>query len=123
MLRGSCLCGGITFAVTGPVLGSSACHCGQCRKMSGHVWSDADVALADIVITGEPRWYEASEKVRRGFCPVCGAFLFWQAKGSHHIAFSLGAVDGPTGLTLGRHIFTAEKADYLDLGADGVERR
>ena len=36
MLKGSCLCGDVTFTVTGAPHDPAACHCSQCRKMSGH---------------------------------------------------------------------------------------
>ncbi len=29
--------------------------------------------------------------------------------------FALGAVDGPTGMHLGRHIFVGSKGDYYDI--------
>ncbi len=90
--------------------------------MSGHIWSDADVPRDTLTVTGTPRWYQSSAKVRRGFCPTCGAFLFWDAPCLPTIAVSLGAIDGPTGLTLQKHIFTAESADYAPLPADGVPR-
>jgi len=32
---------------------------------------------------------------------------------------ALGALDGPTGLKLERHIFTADKGDYYDID-DGI---
>lgn len=122
-LAGSCLCGAIRFASPGPVAAATACHCGQCRKLSGHIWSDADVPRDTLAITGTPRWYQSSAKVRRGFCPTCGAFLFWDAPSLPTIAISLGAIDGPTGLALESHIFTAQAADYAPLPDDGVPRR
>lgn len=95
------------------------CHCGQCRKQSGGIWSSAFVAEADLTIRGTVQWYEASPIARRGSCPRCASFLFWKAHEEDTISFALGAVDGPTGLTLQKHIFTADKGDYYDI-ADGV---
>jgi len=118
-MQGSCLCGAVTFKVTGPVTSATACHCGQCRKQSGHVWAAANCAISDIAIAGDVTWFRSSEKVRRGFCPVCGSALFWHVIGKDEISFALGAVDGPTGLHLERHIFTADKGDYYDI-ADGL---
>lgn len=112
MLTGSCLCGAIRFTVAGPLADPGACHCTQCRKQSGHVWASGEVAISDVDITGEPRWYAASTEARRGFCPTCGSFLFWQANGSDQMGVALGAIDGPTGVTGFRHIFTADKGDY-----------
>lgn len=121
-LSGSCLCGAIRFHHDGPRPATSACWCGQCCKQSGHAFSAADMALADVTITGTPHWYAASPTARRGFCPTCGALLFWQADGADRIATSLGALDGATGLTLDAHIYTADAPDYAPLCADGVPR-
>lgn len=115
MLKGSCLCGDVRFTVTGEPFDPAACHCSQCRKMSGHVWAAAIVAEDGLQIEGPVRWYEASPRARRGFCPRCGSSLFWQEYGSGNIDFALGAVDGPTGMHLGRHIFVESKGDYYDI--------
>lgn len=119
MLTGSCLCGDITFQVKGVPQGGSLCHCGQCRKQSGHVWASASVAEGDLAITGTPTWFAASDTARRGFCPRCGSFLFWQAQDRSTISFALGALEQPTWLALTRHIFTEDKGDYYDI-ADGL---
>lgn len=117
MLTGSCLCGAVQFKLTGPLRDAGACHCTQCRKQSGHVWASAEVDNADIEISGQPRWFAASDTARRGFCPTCGSFLFWQANGSDEIGVALGAIDGPTGITAFRHIFTANKGDYYAIAS------
>lgn len=35
MIRGSCLCGGVTFEVTKVEGPFEVCHCNRCRKLSG----------------------------------------------------------------------------------------
>lgn len=97
------------------------CHCGQCRRQSGGVWSSANVKETDLTITGDVRWFAATDKARRGFCPTCGSFLFWQGTGEDTIAFALGAVDNPTGVTLEKHIFVADKGDYYDIADDAPQ--
>ena len=101
--------------------GLSVCHCSQCRRQSGHVWASAYVEEDAITISGDVRWYASSEKAERGFCPRCGSFLFWRKHGKGKLSFALGAIDGPTGLALEKHIFTADKGDYYDI-ADGLPR-
>ncbi|OIP84012.1 MAG: aldehyde-activating protein [Rhodobacterales bacterium CG2_30_65_12] len=115
MLTGSCLCGDITFKVFGTPRDPAACHCSMCRKTSGHIWAAAIVDEGEIEITGPVRWYRSSDVAERGFCPRCGASLFWREIGTGHMDFALGAVDGPTGLRLARHIFTEDKGDYYDI--------
>lgn len=122
MLTGRCLCGDVSFEVTGSPKGASVCHCGQCRRQSGHVWASAHVPKADLRIEGSIAWYEASPAARRGFCPRCGAFLFWAAHEEDTVSFALGALDAPTGLRLEKHIFTADKGDYYEI-ADGLPQR
>jgi hypothetical protein len=121
-MKGSCLCGAVTFEAPADARGVSVCHCTQCRKMSGHLWASAQAPEADLRISGEVCWYEASPAAKRGFCPVCGSFLFWKAHDENTISFALGAVDGPTGLKLEKHIFTASKGDYYDI-SDGVPQK
>lgn len=119
---GHCLCGDIRFETDATPLGASVCHCSQCRRMSGHLWSSAYVSRAALAISGPVAWYEASHSAKRGFCPRCGSFLFWAAHDEDTISFSLGSLDGPTGLTLEKHIFVADKGDYYDI-ADGLPQK
>lgn len=115
MLKGSCLCGDVRFTVSGDEFDPAACHCSQCRKWSGHVWAAALVKEEGIEISGPVAWYASSPGVRRGFCPRCGSSLFWQREGTGIMDFALGALDGPTGMVLGRHIFTEDKGDYYTI--------
>jgi len=122
MHKGSCLCGDVTFTVNAAPEGASACHCGQCRKQSGHVWASAYVARSDLSISGPVSWYAASDIAKRGFCPRCGSFLFWAAHAEDTMSFALGALEAPTGLRLEKHIFVKDKGDYYDI-ADGVPQK
>lgn len=119
MMQGSCLCGEITFQAEAAAREPAACHCTQCGKQSGHHWVSVQVMDSALKINGSPRWYTSSPGVRRGFCPTCGSFLFWKSDADPDTGVSLGAVDGPTGLHLTRHIFVADKGDYYDI-PDGV---
>ncbi len=124
VLSGSCLCGAVRFDVQGDLTPPDACHCGQCRKISGHYWASTDVPREAVTIRGEDKvaWYQSSEKVRRGFCRDCGTPLLWDATGHANIAISMGAFDSPTDTHLEKHIFVTDKGDYYDI-ADGLPRR
>jgi hypothetical protein len=121
MHEGSCLCGAVTFTVDGALKAPDACHCTQCRKSSGHYFASTDVARAALTVCGEDKisWYRSSEKVRRGFCSVCGSNLFWDPIGRDVIAIAMGAFERPTDTNLAIHIFVADKGDYYDI-ADGL---
>lgn len=76
-VRGSCLCGGVRFAVSGPFLGAAYCHCSACRKAQGAVFRPrVRVQAAHFTwLSGEDlvTFYESSPDFFRGFCRVCGS--------------------------------------------------
>lgn len=78
MHKGSCLCGAVRIFVEGDLPRATACHCTECRKHSGHFEASIDIPRAALKVEGENavRWYHSSEKVRRGFCGICGSTLF-----------------------------------------------
>ena len=77
-IRGSCLCGGIRFEVTGRPLTMAYCHCSRCRKAG----SPANVSVrardfrflegAELVTRYVP---EPPFTLTRCFCRVCGTSL------------------------------------------------
>lgn len=118
MPNASCLCGAVQIEVTGDLARPNACHCTQCRKQSGHYWASVDLPISAVKITGEVTWYQASEKVRRGFCGTCGSFLIWDPIHHDSIAIAMGAFDDATHTKLGSHIFCADKGDYYEITDD-----
>ena len=127
MHKGSCLCGAVTFEVTGDLPPPDACHCTQCRRWTGHFLVSTDVPRGALTIRGSENvtWFQSSEKVRRGFCSTCGSSLFFdpldQAK-HNWVGISMGAFELPTGTRLAVHIFVANRGDYYDI-ADGLPQR
>ncbi|QMU59926.1 MAG: GFA family protein [Boseongicola sp.] len=117
MTTGGCNCGAIRYEIKGPLRPVIACHCEQCRKTSGFHVAATSAAKSDIVITGDPTWFHASDTARRGFCPTCGSNLFWDGPGANLSIFA-GTINSPTGLTLKGHIYCADKGDYYDLSDD-----
>jgi hypothetical protein len=78
---------------------------------------------ASLKIEGEENitWFRASEDARRGFCATCGSHLFWHGNDSPRISIAAASIDQPTGLSLVKHIFCADKGDYYVI-ADGAEQ-
>jgi hypothetical protein len=125
MITGSCLCGGVRFTLSGKLRNSVACHCVQCRKTSGHYVSATQVRPEQLDITHNETlaWYQSSPKAERGFCNLCGSSLFWRhVDDGGAVSIMSGTLDGATGITTEKHIFTAFKGDYYDI-ADNVPQR
>jgi len=117
--HGRCLCGAISFTVTEPLRPVVACHCGQCRKTSGHHVAATAAPREAVTVTGEPRWYESSPGVRRGFCPTCGAPMFWDSETSATLGIFAGALDDAADLAMAGHIFTEGRPGYYAI-VDGL---
>jgi len=91
-MRGSCLCGGIQFEVTGEPLTMAYCHCSRCRKAGG---------MATVMVRAEDfRWIQGQELVSRYVpeppwdlvrcsCRICGTYL--GEPEAHPEAFPLSA--------------------------------
>ena len=124
--NGGCLCGAVTYTIAGPLREVIACHCGQCRKTSGHFVVATSALAEDLTISdnGALRWYRSSPEAERGFCNVCGSSLFWRQLDDDEISIMAGGLDGPTGLTIARHIFVRDAGDYYDIpaGAETFEQ-
>lgn len=118
--HGSCLCGKISFKVSGALRGVVACHCSQCRKQSGHFYAATNAADEAISIDGEEHitWYKASKEAKRGFCSNCGSALFWKHQSDDFTSILAGAFDKPTGLKMTKHIFVEDKGDYYEINDD-----
>ena len=63
-IAGSCLCGGVSYEVTGALEAMACCHCRECRKASGAEFAtNGSVATRDMnFISGEEllREFESS---------------------------------------------------------------
>lgn len=123
IFTGGCLCGRVRFRVTGPLADVIACHCRQCRRMSGHFCA-ATAAPRDAFEITEAAglaWYESSQTSRRGFCRECGSSLFFDHGPDEPIGITAGSLDGDPGLRLAAHIYVDEAGGYYALG-DEAER-
>ncbi|NOX73004.1 MAG: GFA family protein [Alphaproteobacteria bacterium] len=114
---GACACGKVTFQSEGPWRDIIACHCNECRRMSGHFWAATAVPEAALEITSDAglKWFRSSDVARRGFCTGCGASLFYKHDDKGYVAIGAGCLDGDSGLFMIEEVFTHEKGDYYAL--------
>ena len=116
--RGSCLCGGVTFAVSGQPLWCLHCHCTRCRKARGAAFASNLVTRADgvSVLSGddllasykvpEARWFTTV------FCRRCGAKVPRFDRERDLAIVPMGALDDSPGVRPQRHIFVGSKAPW-----------
>jgi len=123
MIRGSCLCGGIKYRITGRLFRALNCHCSMCRKAQGSAFrSRATVRAADLtLVQGEDliTFYESSPGTRRGFCRVCGSPILSKFEAyPDYYGLPLGALDDDPGVRPGLHVHVASKAPWFTITDD-----
>lgn len=120
MLRGSCLCGGVRYEISGPLSFPLNCHCSMCRKAHGAAFrSRARVKADDFRWTQGAElvtYYESSPGNHRGFCRMCGSPLLSRFDNDpRSYGLPLGALDDDPGIKPGFHVFVASKAPWYDI--------
>jgi hypothetical protein len=123
MRKANCLCGAISFTISGELASISVCHCGQCRRWHGNAGTYTEAPWSAITFAAQDqlRWYRSSNFARRGFCAACGSSLFWERIGADRVSIAAGALESPTGLAIDRHIFVADKPDWYEI-TDGLKQ-
>ena len=123
LYRGACECGAVAYEARADRCDVTICHCGQCLRTSGHAWATVSVPLDTFTLTkGEGlKWFASSDYARRGFCTGCGSSLFFEPFGKGRVAIGAGTLTQPTGLTTGKHVFTADKGDYYDIACSAPQ--
>ncbi|WP_274424222.1 GFA family protein [Chelativorans sp. YIM 93263] len=96
---GGCQCGAVRFRVEGALGEPSICHCRMCQKAFGNFYAPL-VSVRDAKLEwtrGEPKRFQSSNHVKRGFCADCGTPLTFEAPGdsADGIALAIGAFDHP----------------------------
>jgi hypothetical protein len=123
---GGCQCGAVRFSVDGALGRPTICHCRMCQKAFGSFFGPFVTAPALRWTRGAPKYFQSSNRVRRGFCADCGTPLTYEAdKGPPEVA--IGAFDDPAALrpvlqlaVEARLPWLGEMADLpvLELGAE-----
>ncbi|WP_395176272.1 GFA family protein [Roseibium alexandrii] len=123
MLKGRCDCGKVRFEVPEVRKTVTICHCGQCRRSSGHTWASTHAHFEELQFTTDEglTWYESSDFAKRGFCKFCGSSLFYRMNTEDGIGIAAGCLESPTGLEIGKHIFVKDKGDYYDITDDAPQ--
>jgi hypothetical protein len=120
MPKGSCLCGGIVFEITGEMSGIGQCHCSLCRKVSG-VGSTAAIAVSADQLT----WISGQDLVQEfqrpsgygnSFCRVCGSPAPDANRSCTRYGVPVGLFDDDPRAKILVHIHVASKASWEIIG-------
>lgn len=117
--KGSCLCRGIQFSVSGFSEKAANCYCSMCRKFHG-------AAFGTLVGVQELQWlsgeqllkeFVASNGTIRTFCSECGSSLGFRVKGStlDETELAISTFDDDIPVKIDAQIYTAYKANWCHL--------
>lgn len=117
-LKGSCLCGAVTYTVTGEATKFYHCHCSRCRKVTG-----TGHATNLFVQPGTLEWKSGEELVRsykvpeaprfaNNFCATCGSRLPRFAAAMGFVMIPAGSLDVEPSIRPQARIFTGSRARW-----------
>jgi len=125
MLKGSCLCGAVSIALSQKSRDIEVCHCDMCRSWSGGplftLHGDKDDAPA---ITGMEHVsaYRSSDWAERAFCGRCGSSLWYHFIPADTRAFMAGLFPLPAGYAVSEQIFVDQRPGWARLAAQSHEK-
>jgi hypothetical protein len=117
-VAGKCLCGKISYELTGNLGIFQYCHCSRCRKFTGSAHS------AHILVAPDQfRWLSGEEHLGRyepeetrhfatSFCRHCGSSMPWLAKSGKAVAVPAGTLDGDPGIRPTQNVFWDSRAAW-----------
>jgi hypothetical protein len=103
-LKGSCLCGAVSYEVTGEPMMVGHCHCLDCRKSSGagHV-TIAAFPMSAFKVAGTTKTHKTKADsgmlAGRSFCPECGTWVHGTPdRRPDVVAINIATLDDPEAL-------------------------
>lgn len=126
-LTGGCLCGGVRFEITQPLVSASYCHCTRCQRRTGTASSaQARIVPGSLRITsGEElvRAFEPPDGFAKEFCSRCGSAL-WSRNNENPDALGvrLGVLDEDPGIRPSVRQFVGNAAPWESVPDDGLPR-
>ena len=128
-MKGSCLCGGVTFEYSGEPDMVGYCHCTRCQKRTGGA-SSAQARIADAtesLTIHDPedllRPFNAGSGFDKIFCSRCGSAMFSRDPADpDRMSIRLAAFDDEHDLRPAYRQFVSYAAAWEPIPDDGLER-
>ncbi len=126
-LTGGCLCAGVRFQVTEPLVSAVYCHCTRCQRRTGSAASaSARIVPGSLHVTQGAELvqvYAPPDGFAKDFCGRCGSALWARnPQDSDQLFVRLGAFDGDPGITPSARQFVVNAAAWEPIPDDGLPR-
>ena len=122
-MEDGCYCGAIRFRIEEEPAWVGACHCVDCRKISGApytVWAGFKNKNFEV-LSGIPKKFQSSKNVIRSFCENCSSpctFIYIDPNVSEEddlTFFPIGFFDDPTKFKIQEHIWVSQKLPWVEI--------
>ena len=128
MITGGCLCGGVRYEITEPLVAMTYCHCTRCQRRTG-----TGASANARVEPGSYRIVEGADLVRewtppddghiKAFCGECGSALYSRPPDDERVTgVRLGTIDGDPGIRPSHRHHVATAAVWEEIPDDGLPR-
>ena len=119
-INGSCLCGAISYELTGNLGIFQYCHCSRCRKFTGSAFG------ANMIVRPDQfKWLKGIELVGRYevaeakyfatcFCQKCGSSLPWETKGGRSVVIPAGTLDSSPDVKPTHRLFCDSEPEWFE---------
>src|SRR5712691_1026778 len=126
-LTGGCLCGGVRYEVTGPLVSAGYCHCTRCQRRTGTAASvSARIAPGSLrILSGDELIdsFDPPDGFAKVFCSGCGSALWSRnPEDPNVISIRLGTFDSDSGIRPSYRQFVAYAAPWEPIPDDGLPR-
>jgi hypothetical protein len=127
-MTGGCLCGGVRYEVTEPLVSASYCHCTRCQRRTGTAASAQARTAPGAVrsVSGDELvgvWGPPGAGWPECFCSVCGSALWSRSRDEPTIySIRLGTFDAHPGMRPEYRQFVAYAASWEPVPDDGLPR-
>ncbi len=121
-IKGGCLCGEVTYEVTGPFDQFHLCHCSRCRKSTGSAHASNIFTKPENIrwLTGESliKRFDlpTAERFARCFCSQCGSGVPYLSRNGLALTIPAGSLDDDPGIRPQDHIFWRDRGCWYDEG-------
>ena len=124
-MQGKCLCGGVSFSLSGELPNLYQCHCSLCRKVTGSS-SNAAFKIGRVQLSwnsGEDliKEFQSETGFKSHFCSSCGSPLPNLTAQDSAWWVPVGLLEGDQELQVGAHVFVGSRAGW-DVVADSGQQ-
>ena len=117
-MKGSCLCGAVTYEADAPGLAMGHCSCRTCRKAHAAPFTTTGRVPREKFkwLSGEDKLsvFESSPGKFRRFCTRCGSHLMAERVAQPVVMLRLGCLDTPVADRPQVHIWRSDAAPWYD---------